>query len=247
MNERVNRVGFSQRIRLEWLRQTANLVLAGNDRETVYRVLQDFLKNKLSIDSDAERGSREKTITILMKIWLNVPPGLEAFRDDGLELVRTVNRDLSIALHWGMTMAVYPFWGMVAASVGRLLRLQGSFSVSHVQRRLREYYGERETVARAVRRVIRSYYDWQVIDETGEKGIYRSGRTREIPGISLLRWLIEALLHTNRDRRGNFGELLNNPALFPFRLERINADLLKPSKRIKVIKHNLSEDIIFLD
>ncbi len=247
MNERVNRVGFSQRIRLEWLQQTANLVLAGNDRETVYHVLQNFLKNKLSVDSDAERGSREKTITILMKIWLNVPPGLEVLRDDGLELVRTVNKDLSIALHWGMTMATYPFWGAVAASVGRLLRLQGSFSVFHVQRRLREYYGERETVARAVRRVIRSYYDWQVINETGKKGIYRSGQAREISGISLITWLIEALLHTNRDQRGNFRELINSPALFPFRLDRINPDLLKSSKRIKVIKHNLNEDIIFLD
>ncbi len=53
-----NRIGFSQRVRLEWLEQTANLVLAGNDRPAINDSLQDLLKDKVSIGSNAERGSR---------------------------------------------------------------------------------------------------------------------------------------------------------------------------------------------
>ena len=33
--DRRGQVGFSQRIRLEWFEQTANLILAGNDKATI--------------------------------------------------------------------------------------------------------------------------------------------------------------------------------------------------------------------
>ena len=46
MNGRASQIGFSQRIRLEWLEQTANLVLAGNDKATVNDSLQGLLKEK---------------------------------------------------------------------------------------------------------------------------------------------------------------------------------------------------------
>ncbi len=35
MNPRKTRIGFSQRIRLEWFEQTADLILAGNDKATI--------------------------------------------------------------------------------------------------------------------------------------------------------------------------------------------------------------------
>ena len=138
-------IGFSQRVRLEWLEQTANLVLAGNDKPTINEALQELLKDKVSIGSQADRGNREKVITILLKVWLNVPPELEPFRVSGLELLTRLHCKDHIAVHWGMVMAVYPFWAAVASHVGRLLKLQGSAAATHIQRRMREQYGERET------------------------------------------------------------------------------------------------------
>jgi len=150
MRDRSRQIGFSQRIRLEWLERTAYLVLAGNDNESINTALAEFLQDKLSIGGKAQRGNREKAITILMKIWSNVPSELTSLRDSGLSLFKSLPRDVHIAIHWGMAMAVYPFWGAVASSTGRLLRLQGTASASQVQRRLREKYGERETVSRDI-------------------------------------------------------------------------------------------------
>ena len=246
MNRRSNQVGFSQRIRLEWLQYTANLVMAAKERDTIYNELQNMLKDKLSLESNAKRGNREKTISILLKTWSNVPPGLEGLRDSGLELLKALPADSSLPIHWGMTMAVYPFFGAAAAGVGRLLRLQGSFSISHVQRRLREQYGERETVSRAARRVIRSFYDWKVITETGKKGIYSPADTKKISDVPLITWLIESVLHTTGDLRGSFKEIIGSPALFPFHLDQIAAGQLNTSGRVEVIKHNLDEDLIFI-
>ncbi len=73
MTRRTDQIGFSQRVRLEWLEQTANLVLAGNDKAAVNDALQELLKDKVSVGGQAERGNREKIITILLKTWLTVP------------------------------------------------------------------------------------------------------------------------------------------------------------------------------
>jgi len=70
-------------VRLEWLEQTANLVLAGNDKAAVNEALQELLKDKVSVGGQAERGNREKIITILLKTWLTVPSELESLRVAG--------------------------------------------------------------------------------------------------------------------------------------------------------------------
>ena len=247
MNNRQKQIGFSQRIRLEWLQYTANLVLAGNDKGAVNSSLQELLKDKVSVGGKAVRGNKEKAITILMKIWLNVPCGLEGVRDDGLELLKTLPRKDQIAVHWGMAMAVYPFWAAVAAHTGRLLRLQGTAAAAHVQRRVREQYGERATVSRAARRVIRSFVDWGVLSGTKEKGIYSQGRTYFIDDPRLISWLIEASLHARSNGSAATRDLLDSTSLFPFHLMRVSVEhLVSMSGCLDVLRHGLDQDLIIL-
>src|SRR5262245_57562975 len=105
-------VGFSQRIRLEWLQYTAALFLTGSTREQIQTKLQDLLREQLSVGGTAERGNREKAITILLKIWVSVPEPLEALRNDGLALLKRLPLGDHLAIHWGMTLVVYPFFGV---------------------------------------------------------------------------------------------------------------------------------------
>ena len=248
MNSRQKQIGFSQRIRLEWLQVTANLVLAGNDNGAVNSSLQELLKDKVSVGGKAVRGNKEKAITILMKIWLNIPGELEAVRDDGLELLKALPRKDQIAVHWGMAMAAYPFWAAVAANTGRLLRLQGRAAAAHVQRRVREQYGERETVSRAARRVIRSFVDWGVLSGTKEKGIYSQGRTYSIDNLKLISWLMEASLHARSDGSASIKDLLNSPSLFPFRLAHVSAEhLVSTSPRLDLLRHGLDDNLVMLN
>ena len=112
-----------------------------------------------------------------------------------------------------MVSAVYPFWSAVAAQVGCLLRLQGRVSAAQIQRRLREHYGERETVARAARRVLRSFVDWGVVAPTDLKGIYQAGRSLPVDDPGIIAWLLEAALQALQQygmatatSRGGLGE-----------------------------------------
>ena len=247
MRRRAEEIGFSQRVRLEWFERTANLVLAGAEKAAINSGLQEFLKDKVSIGGDAERGNREKIITILMKVWLTVPAELESLLVGGLELLKRVPLRDHMAVHWGMVMAVYPFWSGVATQVGRLLRLQGSAAATHVQRRVREQYGERETVSRAARRVLRSYLDWGVLQESGEKGIYSAGPSLAVEDSRLIAWLVEASLHVRANGSAPLKDLLDSPSLFPFRLKPMHAEsLLAASSKIDILWHGLDDDLVML-
>jgi hypothetical protein len=247
MNNRQKQIGFSQRIRLEWLQHTANLILAGNGNDAVNSSLQELLKDKVSVGGKAVRGTREKVITILIKIWLNVPGELETLRDDGLELLKDLPRKNHTAVHWGQACAVYPFWAAVAANTGRLLRLQGTAAAAHVQRRVREQYGERETVSRAARRVISSFVDWGVLTGTKEKGIYSQGDTYSIDDPKLIAWLIEASLHARSNSSAAIKDLLDSTSLFPFRLMHVPAEhLVSMSPRLDLLRHGLDDDLVML-
>jgi hypothetical protein len=246
MTDRFTQIGFSQRIRLEWLEQTANLILAGTHRQAVSEALQALLHDKLSVGGHAERGNREKAITILMQIWVTVQPELSCLRDIGLELLQQLPLKEHIAVHWGMTMAAYPFFGSVAGSTGRLLRLQGTASAAQVQRRVKEKYGARDTVSRAARRVLRTFVDWGVLAESSTSGVYVPGQVLVATNNELAVWLMEAVLHTIPNNTSPLQAVIEAPSLFPLTLAPLPATALAASGRIEIIRHSLDHDLVML-
>lgn len=247
MNGRKAQIGFSQRIRLEWFEQTAKLTLAGNDKTTINDSLQKQLQDRVSVGGKSVRGNREKVITILMKAWFTVPRELEKLRDEGLEILQDLPRKDRIAIHWGMALAAYPFWGAVAAHAGRLLRLQGTAAAAHVQRRVKEDYGERETASRAARRVLRSFIDWGVLKETGDKGVYGQGNQYPVEDPRLITWMVEASLRARMSGSAAIKDLLDSPSIFPFRLAHISAEhVASLSPRLNILRHGLDDDLVML-
>ena len=242
--KRTIQIGFSQRIQLDWLERTAQLFLAGNNKEQIEDILKDFLSDRLSVGGSAKRGTREKAITILTKIWVTVPKRLEAFRDDGLKLIQKLPKDEHLPVHWGMSMAVYPFFGIVAESIGRLFKLQSSVAASQIQRRIKEKLGERETVARATRRIIRCFVDWKVLHDTNKKGVYRVETIKTLRDKNLKNWLVEAVLISNGSDTLSLNGILKRPVFFPFKADQITSREIESNNRLSIFRHGLDEDMI---
>ncbi len=244
---RFAQIGLDRLIRIAWLAKTSSLALAGNGTTSIKSRLQGDLQGAFRSTNIDVRGSIDKTITILLRVWLTVPSELESLRIEGLELLKHVPPRDHRAVHWGMVMAAYPFWSNVAVQVGRLLRLQGSVAAIQVQRRVREQYGERETVSRAARRVLRSYLDWGVLQETGAKGIYSGETTLAVDDSRLIAWLAEASLHARANGSAPLKDLIDSPSFFPFRIKPVHADsLVAASSRLDLLRHGLDDDLVML-
>ena len=243
MSER-DQVGFSQRIRLEWLERTANLVLAGNSRDEIRTALRAILEDKLSVGSHSERGNRQKAITILLRIWVSVPEHLSPLRDAGLRLVDELPLSQHLPLHWGMSAASYPFFSKVAEATGRLLRLQGTASAAQVQRRMRELYGERETVARAARRVLRCFIDWGVLQESAEKGVYTATASCSIPEQRTAAWLVEAIMTASSQQIASLKGVVQSPMLFPFTFTTYDVTAAHQHGRLEFFRHGVNDEMV---
>jgi hypothetical protein len=243
---RNNEVGFSQRIKLEWLEYTSELMRRGYSSSEISQALRVLLLDVVSPGGTGERTNREKVVTILTKVWVNVPLNLEPLRDDGLALLGRLPSNSRLAVHWGICMAAYPFWGKVAEAVGRLLRLQGTASASNVQRRLREQFGERETVSRAARRVLRSFIDWAVLQETTQSGVYQSTRLIEVKDRELFSWFLEAQLLARGRESASVNDLVHSQSLFPFVIHRSNQLGGKFNGRLEFGRQGLDDETVSL-
>lgn len=249
MNKRKAQIGFSsQRIRYQWLVKVSNLLLAGMTSDKIKSEISDYLMNWLPKSRSKERSSRDKAATILFRTWISPDNYLCGLRDDGLKLLEASSAAEKRAVHWGMIMATYPFWGDVADSVGRLLRLQSSIETSQIRRRIKELYGDREVVSRATRNVISSFVDWGVLHGTSIKGAYIPGKQYPIQDAKVIAWLIEASLHARMNGSAAIKDLLNSPSIFPFRLAHISAEqVVSFSPRLDILRHGLDDDLVMLE
>lgn len=241
---RQEQVGFSQRIQLEWLDYTTNLVLAGLPNGEIADALRDRLRDRLSVGGDPERGNREKALTILMKVWVTIPKACEALREEGLQLLQHVTTHDRVLVHWSQCMAVYPFFGAVAAATGRLLQLQATVGAAQVQRRLREQFGERETVSRSARRILRAFADWGVLLETGKKGVYRGAPRGQIRDTRLAIWTALAVLIAGCGENRRLSAALRGPHLFPFDIALPTVNALESYAALEVTRHGLDHEIM---
>ena len=232
-------IGFSQSIKQAWLDFTAQRLLEGQTTAEIRAALNDFLSDKISVGSTCRNSSRQKAISILSKIWLKVPQPLESFRNDGLTLLKRMPKHTHIAVHWGMTMAAYPFVATAAENVGRLLRLQNDISMAQLQKRLREQMGERDTVVKAVRQLMRCWVEWGVLKDTGKKGVYAATGSHTVTDTQLTTWLLEGALIARQEQSAVLHTLVNyTPALFPFNL---SSNYFIPNERLETFNQGVSE------
>jgi hypothetical protein len=151
------------------------------------------------------------------------------------------------AVHWALLCAAYPFWYNVASRVGRLLNLQDQVTQSQIVLRLKETYGDRQTVSRRARYVIRSLVNWNVLRDSKVKGCYEKVLPVVITDLDLSVFMLEAALYASPEDKQALSLLLNNPAFFPFQLPVIVGDYVSQhTERVEVDRYGLDDEYLRL-
>jgi hypothetical protein len=221
-------IGFDRRLRREWLDFVADCAAAHVAPEVIRAKLHDLLAS--AVADSGERGARSKTITVLLRLWVVSDPRTDGLRLDALRRWPTCAPGERLALHWGLTMAEYPFFADVVSSIGRLLRLQPTVSLAEIVRRTKEKWGDRERVARSARHVLQSIRDWAVLKDSGSAGVYEAAPPQvELRG-DLALWLLEAVLHGSGTSFCALRQLEHAPALFPFSVAVRSAEIERCSR-----------------
>jgi hypothetical protein len=242
MNRRKT-IGFDRRLALDWLEATASRVAAGDSLEELRAGMWQYLEGKVS--GDKFNSDRGKTMTVLSRIWGKVPAAVDPLRSRAVAAFQTTKARDHLALHWSMAIASYPVFSDVAATAGRLLTLQDSFSLAQLTNRMVAQWSERPVLVKSTQRIIRSLVDWGALADTETRGVY--GRApKPLPvsrEIALL--LCEALLLDNEHHSLPANQLLDHPALFPFTHSLTMADL-RGESIFDVHRQGIDSDMIEL-
>jgi hypothetical protein len=242
MNRRAS-IGFDRRIEIEWLDAAAAQAAAGAAPEEMRTYLWNLLDGV--VGGNTSNSARGKTVTVLNHIWGNVPSRAASLRHRATLQLAECHADERLALHWAMMVGTYPIFTDVASAAGRLLTLQGSFTLAHLTRRLVSSWGERSTLARATQRIIRSMVQWGALQDTPTPGTYEGFKRRRAIGSDVGTLLIEALLVDAKKASIPFDQLIRHPTLFPFDVQVVT-EHIRRSPQFRVHREGLDSDFVEL-
>lgn len=232
-------IGLDRKIKREWLDGVLDRLATGSTASEARAFLHEIL-----LSTHPGLAARQKTVGILLRTWLLPKPEHTEIRDDVLALVPSLCPRDRLWLHWGMTLLAYPFFRDTAASVGRLVKLQGHFTLAQLNRRLVESWGDRSTVLRASQRIVRSMVDWDVLAESG-RGRFVIADPLTTKSKELQLWLLRAAHGSERSEELDARQLLQLPAIFPFRVT-VGLGDLRRSQVFSIHRQGLDQDMIGL-
>lgn len=235
------RIGYDRELRLEWLDAAAAQAAAG----ATARGAREWLNRYLAADFESNKhgGARDKTIVKLCTIWLSPPPPVVSLRDRAIQLLAEVDTAQRIALHWGLAMVAYPFFGSVTDAVGRLIALQDNVQRSGIVRRMYESWGERPFVNRATRAVWNSLLLWGVLEEHATVGNAHPPTSKLQLCASTEVFLIEAVIQWSGGRPLALSSLSQLPCLFPFELDDAST-VARTSGRVRVSREGSNNEVV---
>lgn len=249
MGKRHEKLGIKQTLQKVWLDKTLQMMLAGLTRDEIRSELDEYLSTQKQSGGIGQRGEKTYGMAIsLLAAWFAPDADLIAFRNDALSLAKGLKTNEWAPLHWSVLSATYPFWFNVAHQTGRLLNLQDMVTQSQLFSRLKEYYGDRETVARNARYAVRSFVAWGILqDSQCQKGCYHKSAPISITDPDLAIHMLESALLAIPEAKAPMSLLLKHPSFFPFTLPLITGEFVsRHSSRIDIARYGLDEEYLIL-
>jgi len=212
VNNKKPLVGFDRYVEKQWLDEAARLVGDGRSLPEINALLDQFL-----LPSIGGETSRRKTKNILTATWAKSFPEEAVFKNQAVELFKVANKEEQLAIHYGMSVATYPYFLSLSKILGRLFKLQDEVTTAEFNRRVVENLGDRETIKRAAARYLQSLIQWRILESTG-KSVVRPANKMPIHNGTLVTWLYASLLFSSDKDRLSVDDITSNPAWFPFEI-----------------------------
>ena len=215
-------IGFRRNIYFEWLEETAALVCLGEDPADIRRKLDELIRAQI-----ASAPNRRMAIDILIEIWDRSADGFPVLHREAVELFQRSDATADhVLLHYGMTMASYPFFRQACAIIGQTLRFGDSIRTATLQKSLPATIGGMGALHDACKRVTFSLRNWGILADGTRRYEYVQNDPPITPSsASLACWLLAAALSAHPAETMPLPDLQSLPELFPFHIAVTRQDI----------------------
>ena len=215
-------IAFNRRLRASWLEEGLRLRAEGIDDAAWLERMEEVVKMETQ-----GRDSVQKSMRYLRHIWTDAA-GEDDLRTAAIAIYQaSPDKKTSTVLSWGMAIATYPFLIDVAATLGRMLRVQSEVKLEQLLRKLTETHGEKETVRRSGRYSLSLIQDMGFV-ERSSPGCYRLLPPVTIQDAAISSWLMRAWFRaTGQVESVDRVALSSNPGLAFFDANSLVSDGLR--------------------
>ena len=202
-------VNFSRHLEKHWLDQVAIWSSQGIGKielnENIERMLEPYIHCKVN---------RGKTRNQLTNMWFDASKVDENWHRLAIDLVKQ-NDDVPFILHWGMLIAKNVFFADIVRFIGRKNKYNDYFTYGQAQKHIAELYGDTETVKRALRSVLKTLVEFQIILRE-KSGYYKPQVTGYEIKKEYKNWIIIGLMQNRATSSCSVFDLLDDLVWFPF-------------------------------
>jgi len=245
-SDRFTKVGIQRELHIDWFDQAARLHSMGFKKSAARQEIYTYLDCAPGFDTPPSIQTKTYVANVLIKSWITPDRDLIVLRNAAFQLLQE-HPNARFPVHWCLLGAAYPFWFAVAAAIGRLLNLQDQVTQAQVVSRLKEKFGDRQTISRRARYVIRTFVTWGALKDSEAKGCYERSAPVSVADPNLAILMLEAALHGTPEGKAALGLLLNNPVFFPFQLPMMTGDFIaQRTDHIDVDRYGLDDELLKL-
>lgn len=167
------KLGFKKDIHLEWMNHSLYLTIQGLKEKEIRKELDEYLALQVTESGEPFTLGARSFIKPLLAVWFKTNPVCAEFRDALIAEAKKTNSSNWLPMHWAIMAVEYPLWYHVANQFGRLFSLQEVVKPSQIYSRIKDLYGDTETVARNTRYIIATMSNWSLISKKdGKPGNY---------------------------------------------------------------------------
>ena len=232
-------IGFDRYIERAWLEQISRWVAQGKNRDELHQLVDEYLAPFIN-----GTASLRKTKNVLFGVWVNISDESELFKKQAIHFLNNCPNDERLAIHWGLSIASYPFFASLTRLIGRLLRLQDDIISKELVRRSVELHGDTESVRRATKRLLQSFGEWSVLIPES-KSLFHSPEKIKINNPDLATWLLSSVFFSNGRDRITTDEIISDPAWFPFEIPQSSFQI-NQSSLLEIVHQTASDTIVAL-
>ena len=239
MSKKKLSIGFDRYIERAWLEQISKWVTQGKSRNELHQLVDDYLAPFIN-----GATSLRKTKNVLFGVWVNTSEDNELFKEQAINYLNNCTNEERLAIHWGLSIASYPFFASLVRLIGRLLRLQDDIISKELVRRSVEQHGDTESVRRATARLLQSLGEWGVLMPKS-KSLFHPSKKIQLSNPELVTWLLASVFYSNDRDRMTIDEIMSDPAWFPFEFDQ-SAFQVNQSILLEIVHQNVGDTLLSL-
>jgi len=232
-------VGFDRYVEKDWMDQSAKLVIAENNPNDINEKLDEYLQTFI-----AGETSRRKTKNILTATWAKSRSADLAYKKQAAQLFVKADKQERLLIHYGMSIATYPFFMGLSKILGRLFKLQDEVTNAEFYRRVIETVGDRDSIKRAAARYLQSLIEWGVLEQSS-KGAVKPALKVKVAGSDVITWLYTSILFSSDRDRLSIDDITSDPCWFPFEITHGDFNI-NESEIIEVVHQGVGNTLVAL-